>query len=75
MLKKWMKRRRLRKELKRIRNEQNRILSIMWRLYEAYRDEFCTLPDDIQKEYDEMATRVLDLGLKKNEIEDEIINL
>ena len=72
MLKRWLKRRKLQKELKRVRAEQQKIISKMRRLYEAYRDEFCILPDDMKEEYDEMATRVLDLGLKKNELEDEI---
>ena len=72
MLKRWLKRRKLQKEWKRVRAEQQKIISKMHRLYEAYRDEFCILPDDMQKEYDEMAAKVLDLGLKKNKIEDEI---
>ena len=72
MLKRWIKRRKLLKQWKRVRAEQQKIISKMQRLYEAYRDEFCILPDDMQKEYDEMAAKVLDLGLKKNEIADEI---
>jgi hypothetical protein len=72
MLKRWKKRRQLRKELKRVRKERTRLLGLMTKFHETYRDEMSLLPDDLLAEYDEMGTRVLDLGLKIWDLNDEL---
>jgi uncharacterized coiled-coil DUF342 family protein len=72
MLTRCRERRKLWRELQRIRKERNRIFSRMTKMYAAYRYEFCLLPEDMQKEYDESAAQVLDLNLRITELTDRI---
>ena len=75
MLTRWRERRKLRREIRRIRKERGRILSRMTKMYAAYRYEFCLLPEDMQKEYDEMAGMALELGMKIMTITDQLEEL